>query len=715
MDKAQHVLHDIFGYHDFRHHQAAIIQTVSDGQDALVLMPTGGGKSLCYQIPALVREGVGIVISPLIALMQDQVNALGQLGVRAAYLNSSQDMDEQRRTERALTGGELDLLYIAPERLLTPRMQELLATVRLALFAIDEAHCVSQWGHDFRKEYRQLSVLPERFPEVPRIALTATADGRTRAEIIQQLKLQDAAVFINSFDRPNIRYTISEGQNPRERLWQFLQQSHPGDAGIVYCLSRKKVEHIAAWLSDRGRVALPYHAGLPDAERREHQARFLREDGVIIVATIAFGMGIDKPDVRFVAHLNLPKSIEAYYQETGRAGRDGLPADAWMAYNLQDVITLRQMMQDSDAGEPFKRVAHHKLETMLGLCELISCRRQALLEYFGETLSGACGNCDTCLRPPETWDGTEAARKALSCVYRTGQRFGVNYLIDVLTGKDDARIQKNAHDRISTFAIGREYTGVDWRHIFRQLIAQGYLDSDAEGHGALHLTEKSRPLLRGEVRLQLRRQNRPEKTRPERQSKRNLRLRSCDEALFEALRLLRAKLAKQHGVPPYMIFHDSTLTEMARRHPVDEETLRAINGVGEHKLASYGKAFLEIIRADPLPAWLDNALSDTVNETLILYARHADPAVIARERGLAVSTVFSHLAAAITAGVLNIHDVLTLTESQYAEIRRALEFHATGNDGELKPVYESLDEAYDYSVLRCVQADLYRSETIKGV
>jgi ATP-dependent DNA helicase RecQ len=596
MENARRILKNTFGYHDFRHHQAEIIQALLNGQDAMVLMPTGGGKSLCYQIPALVRAGVGIVISPLIALMQDQVDALRQLGLQAAFLNSTQDSNTQRATEQALLDGVLDLLYIAPERLLTQRMLDLLARTRPALFAVDEAHCVSQWGHDFRKEYQQLSVLQERFPGVPRIALTATADQRTRAEIIEQLKLQRATVFVNSFDRPNIRYAISEGQNPRERLWRFLECEHPHDAGIVYCLSRNKVEQVAAWLSGKGRQALPYHAGMPERLRREHQARFLREDGVIIVATIAFGMGIDKPDVRFVAHLNLPKSIEAYYQETGRAGRDGQPANAWMAYNLQDVIMLRQMMSESDADEQFKRVAHHKLETMLGLCELTSCRRQALLSYFGETPAAACGNCDTCLQPPLTWNGTEAAQKALSCVYRTGQRFGVNYVIDVLTGKDDPRIRNNRHDRLSTFAIGKEHSAPEWRNIMRQLIAQAYLDIDPQGHGALRLTEKARPLLRGETELQLRHQVKAAKKTKQKKVKVAAELQACDQPLFEALRARRLQLAQEQGVPPYVIFHDSTLREMATQRPTNEDALSTISGVGEQKLTRFGRVFIDVIR-----------------------------------------------------------------------------------------------------------------------
>ncbi|MGW8310988.1 MAG: DNA helicase RecQ [Thiogranum sp.] len=599
MERARHILRSVFGYDDFRHRQSDIVRTLLEGRDALVLMPTGGGKSLCYQIPALVRDGVGIVVSPLIALMQDQVDALTQLGVRAAFLNSTQDAATQRDVERALLDTQLDLLYVAPERLLMPRMLELLADSRVALFAIDEAHCVSQWGHDFRREYQQLSVLHQRFPDVPRIALTATADQRTRDEIVTQLDLGAAACFIHSFDRPNIRYTVSEGDNGRERLWRFLRREHSEDAGIVYCLSRRRVEQVAEWLCGKGRVALPYHAGLPERLRREHQARFLREDGVIIVATIAFGMGIDKPDVRFVAHLNLPKSPEAYYQETGRAGRDGQPADAWMDYNLQDIISLRRMMNESDADEQFRRVAHHKLEVMLGLCELTGCRRQALLAYFGETLDRPCGNCDNCLRPPATLEATEAAQKALSCVYRTGQRFGVNYVIDVLTGKEDERIRLNRHDQLSTFGIGGEFKASQWRHIVRQLMAQGFLDVDTDGHGAVRLTAKARPLLRGEIRLHLREMPVREQSaaRPGRRPLPAAELDAADRELFEALRLRRLELAREQGVPPYVIFHDSTLRELADRRPLSREAMRGITGVGEQKLARFGEAFIAVIRS----------------------------------------------------------------------------------------------------------------------
>lgn len=597
IQRARRLLKRVFGYSDFRLQQERIIASLLQGRDVLALMPTGGGKSLCYQIPALLLDGVGVVVSPLIALMQDQVDALNQLGVQAAFLNSSLDTGAQRRIEQRLLDGELDLLYLAPERLLGEHTLGLLARARVALFAIDEAHCVSQWGHDFRKEYQRLSRLQQCFPQVPRIALTATADQRTRQEIIEQLDLNSADVYVNSFDRPNIRYTISDAANSRQALWQFLQRHHPDDAGIVYCLSRRRVEEVARWLDQRGRRALPYHAGLTSELRQLHQQRFLREDGLIMVATIAFGMGIDKPDVRFVAHLNLPKSTEAYYQETGRAGRDGKPADAWMSYGLQDVITLRQLVQNSAASSRFKRVAQHKLAAMLGLCELTGCRRQALLAYFGEAHAEPCGNCDNCLQPPPTWDASEAARKALSCVYRSGQRFGVNYLIDVLRGKPEARIQDNGHHRLTTFGIGNELSGSEWRSLFRQLIARGYLDIDSAGHGGLRLTEQCRTLLRDQERLTLRRQLRSDKKR---QTSRTGRVPPApdDQPVFEALRALRLRIARQEGVPPYVIFHDSTLQEMARLRPASAADLAEINGVGERKLSRYGPRFLELIAGE---------------------------------------------------------------------------------------------------------------------
>lgn len=704
MKQAQEILKSTFGYDQFRHSQQEIIQELLDGNDALVLMPTGGGKSLCYQIPALVRDGTAIVISPLIALMQDQVDALRQLGVKAAFLNSSQDRNEAHLIEQQLIHNELDLVYVAPERLLTNQMLALLDRCQLSLFAIDEAHCVSQWGHDFRPEYQKLKILHERYATIPRIALTATADQRTREEIISQLQLGKASVFINSFDRHNITYSISDGNNPKQRLWKFLEENHTSDAGIVYCLSRKKVEAIADWLSEQGRIALPYHAGLPKELRQKNQQRFLREDGVIIVATIAFGMGIDKPDVRFVAHLNLPKSIEAYYQETGRAGRDGEPANAWMAYGLQDVITLRQFMQDSNADEIHKRVEHHKLESMLGLCELITCRRHTLLAYFDEASSKRCGACDNCQNPPEKWDGTESAQKALSSIYRTGQRFGVNYIIDILLGKTDERIQRNGHDQISTFAIGKEFSTAEWRSIFRQLIALGYIDIDMDRHGALRLTEKCRPLLRGELQLDLRKHTKEEK--PAKESKQKSAVRPQDQPLWEALRSLRTELAEESGVPPYVIFHDSTLQEMIKKRPKSSNDMSRISGVGEQKLQRYGKRFLNEIEKHPLSALLDNNLSTTINETLILYQQNIPIEQIAQQRDVKTSTIHTHLADAIEVGLLNVRDVIDLDDGEYDEIVYAIESLEDDEKGRLKPVYQALGEEYDYGVLRCVQASL---------
>ncbi len=597
MDDALHILRSIFGYDQFRLHQADVIATVLDGRDALVLMPTGGGKSLCYQIPAIARPGTGVVISPLIALMQDQVVTLNQAGVPAAFLNSAQSPEQQREVERQFLRGDLDLLYVAPERLVQGRTLDLFARARVALFAIDEAHCVSQWGHDFRPEYMALTVLRERFPGVPRIAVTATADERTRREIVARLKLEDARVFISSFDRPNIRYHITQGGNARERLLRFLREDHPGDAGIVYCLSRKRVDETAAWLVAQGLTALPYHAGLTAEVRSANQERFLNEEGVIMVATIAFGMGIDKPNVRFVAHLNLPKSIEAYYQETGRAGRDGLPADAWMSYGLQDVITLRQMLEQSQAEDTHKRVERHKLDAMLAFCELTTCRRQALLAYFGETLPKPCGNCDSCLEPPETWDATVAAQKALSCVHRTGQRFGVNYLIDVLLGKEDERMKRFGHDGATTFGIGTELGSNEWRGVYRQLIARGLLAVDLDGHGGLRLTDASRAVLRGDERLSLRRDAIKPKSAKTKRGARAPFTSDADLRLWDALRARRLELAKQKGVPPYVIFHDATLAEMVAQRPRTLDALAHVSGVGERKLAAYGADFVAVLRA----------------------------------------------------------------------------------------------------------------------
>ncbi len=590
---ALEILRHTFGYAQFREPQQEVVETLMNAQDALVLMPTGGGKSLCYQIPAIARPGAGVVVSPLIALMEDQVSALRQAGVAAATLNSSVHPQEIHNTEAALRAGKLDLLYISPERLLQERTLRLLQQCQINLFAIDEAHCVSQWGHDFRPEYLQLKMLHERFPDIPRIALTATADPKTRLEIVERLTLQRARIFTRSFDRPNIRYHIHSGsQGARSALLHFIRDDHHDEAGIVYCLSRKRVDEVAAWLQAEGFDALPYHAGLAAEERRRHQQRFQRDEGVIMVATIAFGMGIDKPNVRFVAHLNLPKSIEAYYQETGRAGRDGLPAEAWMHYGLQDVVQLRQMIQQSEANQQRKQMETHKLDAMLALCETTTCRRQTLLSYFGEALAAPCGNCDNCLTPPATWDATVAAQKALSAVHRTGQRFGVQYLVDVLLARDEPRIQQWGHHQLRVYGIGKELSANAWRALFRHLLLRGLLEVDHEGHGGLRLSPLSRPILRGETTLTLRQHE----NTPARKKEQPREIPSGDQPLWEDLRQHRRALAQTQGVPPYVIFHDATLMEMLRRRPRTLAELAGIPGVGERKLEAYGTSFLALLR-----------------------------------------------------------------------------------------------------------------------
>ncbi|MDH5182790.1 MAG: DNA helicase RecQ [Gammaproteobacteria bacterium] len=701
--RAQHLLQTIFGYEQFRDQQETVVSHLINGEDALVLMPTGGGKSLCYQIPALVRDGVGIVVSPLIALMQDQVDALRQNGVNAAYLNSTLSLDEVREVEQALYNGDLQILYVAPERLMIPRTLEMLSQLPIALFAIDEAHCVSQWGHDFRPEYIKLSVLHERFPQVPRIALTATADAPTRKEIVERLGLQQARQFISSFDRPNIQYRVSESSgNARERLLRFIRNEYDGEAGIVYCLSRKRVDEIAKWLSSKGLTALPYHAGLPAQERQNNQKRFLREEGVVMVATIAFGMGIDKPDVRFVAHLNLPKSLEAYYQETGRAGRDSQPATAWMVYGLQDVITLRQMQANTDAPEEIKRIESHKLDAMLGFCELTRCRRQALLEYFGEQQPEPCGNCDTCLQPPETWDASVAAQKALSCVYRSGQRFGVGYLTDVLLGKEIDRIQQFGHDKLSTFGIGKELNQTQWKDLYRQLIAHGLLAVDMEGHGGLKLTEASRPVLRGEQTLMLRKLTKAAAGKSkERQSSRYNN--KVDDALWQALRKRRQELSDEQGIPAYMIFHDATMMEMVANRPQTLQQMSNISGVGESKREAYGEAFLEVIAEYPDSGGEEP--SDSAEETLQLYRIGMSAEKIAEQRSLKLTTIYSHLAKAIAEGQAELSEVVCLDDTELQAIRFTIEQEESKR---LKPVYEALDAAYSYEILRCVKADMYK-------
>jgi ATP-dependent DNA helicase RecQ len=592
-DRALAVLHEVFGHPSFRGAQGDIVAHVAAGGDALVLMPTGGGKSLCYQVPALLREGTGVVVSPLIALMQDQVAALTQAGVRAAFLNSTLNLDQVRDVERRLLGGELDLLYVAPERLLTPRCLELLDRAQLALFAIDEAHCVSQWGHDFRPEYLQLAVLHERYPRIPRIALTATADPQTRAEIIARLALDDARVFISSFDRPNIRYAIVDKADARAQFLAFYREEHAGDAGIVYCLSRRKVDETAAWLADQGVDALPYHAGMDAAARAANQERFQRDDGIVMVATIAFGMGIDKPDVRFVAHLDLPKSIEGYYQETGRAGRDGLPADAWMAYGLADVVQQRRLIEQSEASDAYKRVSSAKLDALLGLCETAGCRRVRLLAYFGEA-SGPCGNCDTCLSPPQTWDATVAAQKALSAIYRTGQRFGAVHVIDVLRGKRSERTERWNHDALAVFGAGADIDENEWRSVFRQLVAMGFVTVDHDAYGALKLAEAARAVLKGTQTVEMRR-TRPRAARGKPRRAAGLTLPPADAGLADRLRSWRRAEAQAQGVPAYVIFSDATLVEIAATRPASAAALAQVNGIGAKKLERYGEAVLALV------------------------------------------------------------------------------------------------------------------------
>ncbi|WP_137820533.1 MULTISPECIES: DNA helicase RecQ [unclassified Pseudomonas] len=701
LEPALRILKDIFGYDSFRGRQGAIIECVARGGDALVLMPTGGGKSLCFQVPALLREGLAVVVSPLIALMEDQVATLDELGVAAVALNSTLSADEQREIAERIKRGEIKLLYLAPERLVQPRMLAFLQNLDIALFAIDEAHCVSQWGHDFRPEYLQLGQLAELFPQVPRIALTATADMRTREEIVTRLHLQNAERFLSSFDRPNIFYRIVPKEQPRKQLLAFLGE-RKGDAGIVYCLSRKKVEEVAAFLSTQGYPALPYHAGLPHELRAYHQKRFLNEEGLIMVATIAFGMGIDKPNVRFVAHLDLPKSLEAYYQETGRAGRDGLPADAWMAYGLQDVLLLKQMLQNSEGDERHKRLEQHKLDAMLALCEQIRCRRQALLAYFDEELPQPCGHCDNCVDAVQTWDATEPARQALSAIFRSGQRYGVGHLVDLLLGRDNDKVRSLGHQHLSVFGVGKALSEGEWRSLFRQLVARGLADVDLEGYGGLRLSDSCRPLLRGEVALQLRRDLKPQQTAKPSASAASQLVRGEEREQWEALRALRRKLAEEHAVPPYVIFPDATLLEMLRSKPGSLSAMAQVSGVGARKLERYGEAFLDVLNG---AAETPQVVVDLRHELISLARAGMTPQQIAGQLKCSEKNVYSLLAEAIGRQQLSLEQALDLPQELLGEIQDAF----LDGEGEL-PAVAVLAEQFAGrvadGVLYCVRAAL---------
>ncbi|KIQ00096.1 MULTISPECIES: DNA helicase RecQ [Pseudomonas] len=700
LEQAQRILKDVFGYDSFRGRQGAIIERVASGGDALVLMPTGGGKSLCFQVPALLRDGLAVVVSPLIALMDDQVATLEELGVAAVALNSTLDADQQRDIADRIRLGEIKMLYLAPERLVQPRMLAFLQQLQIALFAIDEAHCVSQWGHDFRPEYLQLGQLAELFPDVPRIALTATADMRTREEIVNRLHLQNAERFLSSFDRPNIFYRIVPKEQPRKQLLAFLA-ARKGDAGIVYCLSRKKVEEVAGFLTEQGFPALPYHAGLPAELRAYNQKRFLNEEGLIMVATIAFGMGIDKPNVRFVAHLDLPKSLEAYYQETGRGGRDGLPADAWMAYGLQDMIFLKQMLANSEGDERHKRVEQHKLDAMLALCEETRCRRQVLLAYFDEELPQPCGHCDNCTDGVQTWDATEPARQALSAIYRSGQRYGVGHLVDILLGRDNEKMRGLGHQHLSVFGVGSALSEGEWRSLFRQLVARGLADVDLEGYGGLRLSDSCRPLLRGEVTLQLRRDLKPQQSAKASGSPARQLVRGEEREQWEALRALRKRLAEEHAVPPYVIFPDATLLEMLRSKPTTLAEMARVSGVGARKLERYGDAFLEVLAGNEAP----QPVIDLRHELVSLARAGMTPAQIASQLGCSQKSAYSLLAEAIADQQISLEQALDLPEELLGEIQDAF----LDGEGELPPVAQISPlfvGRVEEGVLHCVRAAL---------
>jgi ATP-dependent DNA helicase RecQ len=745
MPAPQDVLRTVFGYSSFLGPQQAVIDTVLAGRDAVVLMPTGGGKSLCYQIPALIRPGTAVIVSPLIALMRDQVQGLTQNGVRAAYLNSSLSPAQAREVEAALWAGGLDLLYVAPERLFMPGFLDQLASLPLALFAIDEAHCVSQWGHDFRPEYTRLGMLAERFPGVPRLALTATADDLTRLDIIRQLRLDAAAIFASGFDRPNIRYRVALKDQPDRQLLAFLRSRPAGEAGIVYRMSRKKVETTAGNLSREGFTALPYHAGLDGATREGNQERFMREDGVIMVATVAFGMGVDKPNVRFVVHLDPPTSLEAYHQETGRAGRDGLPAEAWMTYGLGDIAMLRRLVAtdsgparsapDLDEQERsenrvrHERVKQHKLTALLGYCETAQCRRQVLLRYFGQDLPRPCGNCDTCLTPVETWDGTVAAQKALSAIFRAREGFGAGHLADVLVGKQTRAVERWEHTTLSTFGIGTELSRSEWLSVYRQLVAAGLVEVDMEGYGALKLNARSWEVMKGQVAVSLRRDPSPviEKGRAKSVSA----LGAADQSeeareLWESLRLLRLTISREQNVPPYAVFSDRTLLEMVRYRPRMAEDLLGISGVGQAKLAAYGERFAELLsrhesehgRPDDVPLLPpprlektkpgNAALSATEQASLDLFRDTGSVEQVAAARGLKPATIYGHLTKAVGLGLVSAGEVTGLSRAQLARIEDTLDSVRMRGAARLALVAEALDGEFGFEILRCVQAGLLR-------
>jgi ATP-dependent DNA helicase RecQ len=729
--RCREILNATFGFRTFRNLQEEIIAHVLSGNDALVLMPTGGGKSLCYQLPSMVRSGTGIIISPLIALMQDQVAGLLQMGIKAAYLNSSLIPQEAMEVENQLTAGHLDLVYVAPERLLTDRFLSLLEQSEIALFAIDEAHCVSQWGHDFRPEYTRLDILKERFPQVPRLAMTATADTPTKKDIQKNLHLTEARVFATGFDRPNIRYTVIPKNNAHQQLLRFIRDEHPGESGIVYRFSRKKVDQTASWLAAKGLTALPYHAGLDAGIRHTNQERFMREEGVIMVATIAFGMGVDKADIRFVAHLEPPKSMEGYYQETGRAGRDGLPADAWMTYGFGDIVAMRNLVLTNARTKERQRIEWQKLEALLGFLETASCRRKALLGYFGDSYPEQCGNCDNCLHPVETWDGTVAAQKALSNIFRTSQRFGVAHLIEVLLGNATQPVLKFDHDKVSTYGIGTELDKRGWSSVYRQLASAGALYVDMENYGALKLNDKSWAIMRGQetVRFRIDPTPAPRKNRQASSGSRAAVNLSTEESktLWDSLRSLRRDIADKQNVPPYTVFADKTLLEMVTYRPTTIADMESLYGIGQAKLARYGQIFLDVLtehatrhgRPADLPDLPEPAptrspqkekqgLSETESLSLELFQNLGSITKVADKRSLKPSTISGHLAQAVKFGKISVKEVTGLDDHELAHIRKVFDDLTSHGVAPLGQVFEALGKKYDYGVLKCVRVDMGR-------